>query len=168
MIQQPGNPRDEAILQPSDALLKDCRIERFRGSGRGGQKRNVTDSAVRVTHRPTGVAAESDATRSQIHNRERALRHLRKRIALTRRTETAPHTPSPKPPESKKSPEYCLWVAHLLDLMASADWSVGDAARTMGQSTGRLVKLLAADSDLWQTVNEARTAAGLRPLRMPR
>jgi DNA mismatch repair protein MutL len=81
ITQPPGNHRDEALLQPNPARLNNCRVERFRGSGRGGQKRNVTDSAVRVTHEPTGVAAESDATRSQTRNREQALRHLRKRIA---------------------------------------------------------------------------------------
>lgn len=48
---------------------KDFRWDYFRGSGKGGQKRNKTSSAVRCTHQPSGVSHYSDATRSQHRNK---------------------------------------------------------------------------------------------------
>ena len=62
---------------PDEALLRQCRMDVFRGTGHGGQKRNRTDSAVRLTHLATGAVAACDETRSQHQNRHLALRKLR-------------------------------------------------------------------------------------------
>lgn len=59
-----------------DRLARDCTIAAYRSSGPGGQKKNKTESSVRVTHLPTGIVRVGTEERSQTRNRRRALERV--------------------------------------------------------------------------------------------
>jgi protein subunit release factor A len=65
-------PLPEHLLR----LLRDCDVEPFKSSGPGGQKKNKTESSVRVRHRPTGLVRIATESRSQARNRRTALERV--------------------------------------------------------------------------------------------
>jgi protein subunit release factor B len=68
-----------------ERLARDCDITAYRSSGPGGQKKNKTESSVRVRHRPTGITRVATESRSQTRNRERALERVWEELQRRRR-----------------------------------------------------------------------------------
>ena len=164
---------------PIDELLADCRVDRTRGSGPGGQHRNKTETAIVITHLPTGVRGEASERRSQAENLAQAKFRLRLELALAVRTERekVPDTlnsPSPlwrsrvageKIVINSSREDFPAILAEALDTLAAADWSAPAAAERLGISTSQLVKLLKQEPRALGLLNGEQAARGLRPYR---
>lgn len=147
-------------------LLADCRFEAFRGPGPGGQKRNKTSSAVRLTHAGSGLSVIAGESRSQHRNKKMALSRLRHKIALTIREKVIP-ADLPDPgilAVSSHSQAYPGAMGKAMDILSANSWSISDAGKMLGVSTGRLISFLRTDPAVWMEVNRRRQLAGLRGL----
>jgi hypothetical protein len=171
--------RAEYLLAEDAALIAQCEVDRYRASGPGGQHRNKTESAVRLRHTPTGVSAIGEDSRSQVENKQHAVRRLRAAIALEVRepVELEGFVPSPRlaalvrggtaplGAKTRQTGAYWAAMAELLDLLVAGGLEIAATAQRLGMTTGALSKLLLHDELVARTVNDLRRARNLRPLR---
>jgi hypothetical protein len=159
------------------ALLAQCSVDVYRASGPGGQKRNKIESAVRLRHQPSGLSAQAEESRSQHENKARALKRLRRKIALHLRRTLAVEryrpsellagciTHSDKLHVGARDARYNAAVQELLDVLHACGMQVSTAARLIGVTTANLTSFLRDEPEVWRRVNEMRTAAGLKGLK---
>lgn len=155
-------------------LLAQCRVDHYRGSGPGGQKRNKTSNAVRLMHRPTGIIATATEARSTVENHLNSLRRLRIKLAAQIREPVDPlHFEPPdwflsirhdqKIDASHRHRFYSAAAGLMLDLLAlSANPAI--VAGNLGVSTTTVVKHLAAETAWWAAANDIRARQGQSPL----
>ncbi len=158
-------------------LLAQCEVHTYRASGPGGQKRNKTDSAVRLHHGPTGLVVVGTESRSQHENKARALKRLRQAIALEVRRpvdRTAFRRPAwfddilgakQRLDLSPKSPAYWHAVRLVMDVLDACNGSVADSAGLLGLTTANLVHFIEGDVKMWEQANRIREKHGCKPLR---
>lgn len=77
-----------------EELLGECDVDVFRASGPGGQSVNTTDSAVRLTHRPSGITVVCRRERSQLLNKRSCLKRLRERLVAAMAPPPPPRRPT--------------------------------------------------------------------------
>lgn len=180
MIRKAENPGEQAgrywLRRCDRDLLAQCEIDLYRASGPGGQKRNKTSSAVRLRHTPTGLTATAVESRSQHENKDRALRRLRRALALTQRNVWSADSGLPEFYAAAlardsalhvrpRHPDYLLIVQHVLDVLHGCGAAVGEAAAELRLSTGQLIRFLKDDPDLWEQANRIRREFELSRLR---
>jgi protein subunit release factor B len=152
-----------------EQLLRQCVIETFKAQGPGGQHVNKTESAVRITHRDTGLTAHCQDHREQRRNSADALSRLRLRLALQVRGQSSPlwidqYRKARQVKLGPNAKDYPLIVALCLDALDSAKASLPEAAAALRISSSQLVKILVADNEARQAADAIRTAHGCGPL----
>src|SRR5437762_5856538 len=148
--------RSDWLALDDAALLRQCEVDTYRASGPGGQKRNKTDSAVRLRHLPSGQIVIAEESRSQHENKARALKRMRAALALHLRE---PIDPAAPPPQlllryrdaagrliiPRRHTDYWPAIALLLDAVAAAGGEIRRAADMVGLTTSRLSIVLTDD-----------------------
>ena len=158
-----------------DQLLRQCRVQRGRASGPGGQHRNKVETAVLITHLPTGVRGEATERRSQQQNFQQAIQRLRVNLAIeTRVDRTQKDSPSLLWQQRCRSGRFSVSVvnqdfpallAEALDTLVVCEMDVKSAADSLAITNTQLVKLLKVDTKALQWVNATRKRQGLYTLR---
>ncbi|GBD35666.1 Peptide chain release factor 1 [bacterium HR36] len=169
--------RHQFTALSDEQLLRQCAVDTYRASGPGGQKRNKTDSAVRLRHRPSGLQVIAEESRSQHENKQRALRRLRQRMYLLLREAFPPTAPEAiallreiaqhRLKLGQRDARYWPTAGLVLDALAAYQGHLAATAQALGISTGQLVRFLADNDKLWQQANHIRQQFALHRLHFP-
>ena len=158
---------------PIDEFVTQCKFERTKRSGPGGQHRNKVETAVVVTHLPTGIRAEAGERRSQSQNRTQAIQRLRLKLAVglrhPLRSKISSHWTERlrggRLEISSSHADFPEILAEALDVIYHHQLSMREAAEFLGISTSQLVKFLKKHGEALAIVNAERQSRGEKPLR---
>lgn len=168
--------RHDWVNLSDDMLLRQCEVDTYRASGPGGQKRNKTNSAVRIRHLASQLLVIAEESRSQHENKAKALRRLRKAFYLKLREPLEVGTedgwlashPGILPALDKqgrlyvgaKNPAFLPAVAALLDMLELCQARVSDVSKALGASTASVVGFMKQDDKVWEALNHIRQKYG--------
>lgn len=184
-------PKDHPLLIPEERLRAECRIEFFKGSGPGGQHRNKVETAVRITHSPTGIVGEASERRSQSENRAAAWNRLRLNLALRIRSRKIDSRKSgiefSHPSKSNftdsrsvwdryrsgdririsgDNPDFPIVLMEFLDVWESVGHDWKRSADELSTTKSQLLRLIGKNSQASQTIQKGeRGEAGERTLK---
>jgi peptide chain release factor 2 len=131
---------DDRIIIDIDE--KDLRIDTFRSSGAGGQHVNKTDSAVRITHRPSGIVVQCQNERSQHKNKAMAMKYLQSRLYEMKLREK-----NEKLQEINKTKKDIAWGSQIRSYVLHPYRMIKDHRTNV--ETGNVIKVLDGDIDLF-------------------
>lgn len=168
-------PMQHPAMLDEAALLAKCEVRRQRRSGPGGQHRNKVETAVVITHQPTGIQGEASERRSQEQNRQVAIRRLRVNLAINYRTACVAESYQPSErwrqrcrrqrisvnPEHEDFPAI---LAEAMNLLAAREWEPKEASSQLACTSTQLLKLIQLEPHAYLELNRQRTTRGLRPL----
>lgn len=167
--------REQLLRCPDETLLKQCKVDAYRASGPGGQKRNKTSSAVRLRHVPTGLIVISEDSRSQHENKAKALRRLRLAIATEIRTPEVDTSTCPSLMDQYINPDGILRITRknddflqiasiVLDFLSAHRGAVRDAASSLGTNSSQLTRFLAIEPKVLAAANRIRFENNMKPI----
>lgn len=160
-----------------DTLLLDCEFQRTRSFGPGGQHRNKVESAVVVTHLPTGISGQASERRSQHENRRKSIARLRINLALGYRlpideslrlspsAEWGRRTAGGQIHVNIRHEDFPAMLAEALDVIHSRQFDASEAAKVLCCSSSQLIKLLRKEPAAITFVNRERDKLGLKKYR---
>lgn len=159
---------------PVERLLAECDTRRGRRRGPGGQHRNKVETAIVITHKPTGVKGEASERRSQEENRRAAVFRLRVNLALNVRTS---RQESEMPSDlwqsrcrsgrisiSNTHEDFPTLLAEALDVLAACDMDIRSAAEALAVTASQLIRFLKIEPNAMVQVNGHRRKLGLHRL----
>lgn len=173
------------LLSPED-FLQQCTLQFNRRSGPGGQHRNKTETAVTLTHQPTGIRAEASERRQQAENRGVAIERLRTILALQVRSPWAERLAANDANlPLVQHPAYAVWKRRMaggtapaarhrdfaillvltIDVLVSQQGQMSATAKLLQTSSGQLSRIWRQDGQVMAWVNDYRRSLGLGYLR---
>ncbi len=171
----PIDPWPHPACLPEEELLKQCTIGRGRTSGPGGQHRNKVETAVLITHEPTGLSGFAGERRSQIENKQVALKRLRHTLAVEVRVGVPAgqvgsvlwrsRVRKGRISVNPEHRDFPALLAEAMDVLAEAAWDPKKAALRLEVTSTQLVRLIGDHPPALLKVNAERSGRGQRELR---
>lgn len=158
-----------------DALLEQCKTRRGRSSGPGGQHRNKVETAVEITHEPTGIVGWASERRSQADNQKVAVFRLRVALAVAHR---AGYALGAEPSDLWRSrihggrievnpshQDFPALLAESLDVIHTLRFDLKAASMVLSCTASQLVRFLKKEPAAIEQVNVRRKQLGLRVMK---